>query len=384
MKISEIINLIDEKKLAELGSLHKVDKVNNKITGNFILKSFVKAVLTGRSVSLRSLETMCNSNKDLSNLLKVKDSSKKTIDHSAVGKRLETINVGFFQAVYEDLVEKYNNKFTKTETNKLHIFDSTSITLSGALLQDGLNCGGGADARYIKMSFGLKNLIPSSIRFCTLQSESNENIALVNAINEAKIEEEDIILFDRGISKSDTFKDFDSAGKNFITRINFNRKCFVIKELELLPSTEADLRIISDEIVNLYNRKHQKINANLRMIKAKTETGLELCFLTNILNLNAYDIAQTYKKRWDIEVFFKFIKQHLQFKHFVSHNNNGIKLYIYCILIAAILFIIFKIINKLSGFKIALLKFTLAIEKEIIKDIVLFCGGNPALVDLKL
>jgi len=327
---------------------------------------------------------MCNNNKDLSNLLKTKDSSKKTIDHSAVGKRLETISVGFFQAIYEDLVEKYNSKFTKDEANKLHRFDSTLITLSGKLLQDGLNCGGPEIDRHIKMSFGLKNLIPSSIRFCNLQMESNENIALVKAINEARIEKDDIILFDRGISKSEAFKDFNSDGKNFITRVNFNRKCFVIEELKLLPSNEGDLRIISDEIVNLYNRKHQRVSANLRMIKARNETGIELCFLTNILNLNAYDIAQTYRKRWDIEVFFKFIKQHLQFKHFVSHNNNGIKLYIYCILIAAILFTVFKIVNKLSGFKIALLKFTLALEKEMIKDIVLFCGGNPALVDLKL
>ena len=58
--------------------------------------------------------------------------------------------------------------------------------------------------------------------------------------------------------------------------------------------------------------------------------------------------------------------------------------YIYCILIAAILFTIFKTTNKLTGFKIALLDFKLVIEREIIKDIVLFCGGNPALVDLRL
>ena len=58
--------------------------------------------------------------------------------------------------------------------------------------------------------------------------------------------------------------------------------------------------------------------------------------------------------------------------------------YIYCILIAAILFTIFKITNKLTGFKIALLQFTLALEKSIIKDIVLFCGGNPDLVDPRL
>ncbi|MDN3030770.1 MAG: hypothetical protein QMO91_05525 [Candidatus Tisiphia sp.] len=60
------------------------------------------------------------------------------------------------------------------------------------------------------------------------------------------------------------------------------------------------------------------------------------------------------------------------------------KVYIYCILIAAILFAIFKKVNNLLGFKLVLLQFTLLLEKEIIKDIILFCGGDPNLVDLKL
>ncbi len=60
------------------------------------------------------------------------------------------------------------------------------------------------------------------------------------------------------------------------------------------------------------------------------------------------------------------------------------KVYIYCILIAVILFTIFKRLNNLAGFKLALLQFMLLLEKEIIKDIVLFCGGDPNLVDLKL
>ena len=58
--------------------------------------------------------------------------------------------------------------------------------------------------------------------------------------------------------------------------------------------------------------------------------------------------------------------------------------YLYCILIAAILFVIYKISNDLTGFKLALLRFTLSVEKAMIKDIVSFCGGNPELVDLKL
>lgn len=145
-----------------------------------------------------------------------------------------------------------------------------------------------------------------------------------------------------------------------------------------------DLNIISDEIVNLYDKKHKQIKCNLRLIKVISQEAGKLWFLTNILYLSAQDIASTYKKRWEIEVFFKFIKQNLQIKHFIRHKEKGMKVYIYCILIAAILFTIFKRVNSLTGFKLALLQFMLLLEKEIIKDIVLFCGGDPNLVDLKL
>ncbi|MDN3030751.1 MAG: hypothetical protein QMO91_05420 [Candidatus Tisiphia sp.] len=61
MQISEIMDLIDEEKLNELGKLYKIDKVNNKITGKFILKSFVHCILKGYKLSLRALELITNS-----------------------------------------------------------------------------------------------------------------------------------------------------------------------------------------------------------------------------------------------------------------------------------------------------------------------------------
>lgn len=384
MEVSEIMNLIDEKELEELGKTYKIDKVNNKITGKFILKSFVQSILNGASLSLRSLELICNRNKEISGLLNSHDESKKRIDHSSLGKRLESINCDYFRKIYEDLVQKYNNKFTKKDSEKFHRFDSTIMTLSGKLLKDGINVGGGVGDRHIKITVGLQRSIPSSVRLCEVQSEVSEDVALAKAINEAKVEKEDILLFDRGISKAETFQKLDQEEKKFVTRIKQNRKYNVVKTNAIIINIDDQLEIISDEIVNLYDKKGKKINCELRLIKAKNAAQQELYFLTNIDYLSAQDVGEAYKRRWDIEVFFKFIKQNLQIKHFISHNKNGMMVYIYCILIAAILFAIFKTTNKLTGFKIALLEFKLAIAKEIIKDIVLFCGGNPALVDLKL
>ena len=60
MDIAAIIGMIDEDKIKLLGQLYAIDKVNNKITGEFILKVFIKGALSGYPISLRSIETLCN------------------------------------------------------------------------------------------------------------------------------------------------------------------------------------------------------------------------------------------------------------------------------------------------------------------------------------
>jgi hypothetical protein len=282
-------------------------------------------------------------------------------------------------------VQKYNDKFTSKDSEKFHSFDSTISTLSGKLLKDGINVGGKATDRHIKISVGLKNAIPSSVRLCTTQAEVSEDVALVAAINAAKIDKEDVVLFDRGISSSATFNKLSQQDIKFVTRVKQNRRYRTRRTNRIIAAKTLDkLVIISDEVVYLYDKQDKEIACELRLIKAKNSDGKELCFLTNIVYLSAQEIGEAYKRRWDIEVLFKFIKQNLQIKHFLSHNSNGMMVYIYCILIAAILFAIFKILNKLTGFKLALLAFTLELEKAIIKDIVIFSGGNPDLVDLRL
>lgn len=112
------------------------------------------------------------------------------------------------------------------------------------------------------------------------------------------------------------------------------------------------------------------------MIKIKNKAGNEIWFLTNLFTMPAYDVAQAYRRRWDIEVFFKFIKQDLGYKHFLSHSMNGMKVYIYMIIITALLFLVYKIKNNLHGFKIALLRFTLDLNDSFIRSIILLSGGD--------
>ncbi len=115
------------------------------------------------------------------------------------------------------------------------------------------------------------------------------------------------------------------------------------------------------------------------MIKSQSKkTNEEIYFLTNIQDLKAYEITEIYKKRWEIEVFFKFIKQHLHFKHFLNYSENGIKVTMYMTMIVAILILIYKKINEIKSYKIAKYEFTEELNMEIIKEIVVICDGDPS------
>ncbi len=339
MKLASIMELIPSEEISAIGKEIGVDSKNSKITGSFILKSFIRCSLLHRPISLRSIESMCNNTPSLSDLLKVKSPSKSKIDHSSLGKRLNKINPDYFAKIYESVVSKADKILPNNKDKSLYRFDSTITTLAGRLIKDGLNAGGTGKENQIKLTIGVKGCLPSSVRFCEDPREVSEDIALVKAINAAKLKQDDVLLFDRGISKNSTYQDFSERGIKFVTRIKCNRTYHVVEEK--LVNYEGNLQIISDEIINFYNRSAKPIDNNLRLIKAINANNTEIWFLSNLLEASILDITGLYARRWDIEVFFKFIKQHLQFKQFISHSLNGMKVYMYCLLIAAILFLLY-------------------------------------------
>ena len=101
MNIASIMELIPSDELSAIGKEIGVDSKNSKITGSFILKSFIRCSLLQRPISLRSIESMCNNTPSVSSLLKVKSASKAKIDHSSLGKRLNQINPDYFARIYE-------------------------------------------------------------------------------------------------------------------------------------------------------------------------------------------------------------------------------------------------------------------------------------------
>ncbi len=129
----------------------------------------------------------------------------------------------------------------------------------------------------------------------------------------------------------------DLAGCRIVTRLKANTKLGVVAE----NAVENGSNILSDRIGHLpprmaRNRKNP-FQDPVREVRVKIETGKVLRILTNDLDAPASEIADLYKRRWQIELFFRWVKQTLKIKHFFGRSENAVRIQITVALITFLL-----------------------------------------------
>ena len=373
MTAGALLKLIPTHIFQDLAVETAVDKQVKKLPGEVIFKLILFSMLSSEKLSLRVMETFLQS-------AKFKSFSRYDIlegKYNSIRDRICTINAEYFEKLFATIFSIYNKQLK--EENALSKIDSTFVALATKLFSEGMRNGDDGN-RFVKYTVSIKGSLPSMVKVFTDQSHVNENIALAECIDSDSSLHDNTVVFDRGLQTRKSFDNFTSDGKWFITRSKPNVSC---KEASINPipgkPRGSTITVESDKTAKLVSGKHNKTKHFYRVIEGTIDaSGEKIYLLTNKLNEDPYLIAAWYKQRWEIELFFKFIKQHLNFKHLVSRTENGIKVMVYMTMILAVLILAYKKLNKLRGFKIAKLKFELELENEIIKEIVKLCGGNPA------
>jgi len=143
-----------------------------------------------------------------------------------------------------------------------------------------------------------------------------------------------IITFDRGYVDFEWFHQLNEAKAYFVTRLKRAAKYEVLEEREAL----VDRGILSDQVVQFTAKRTQRRYPDkLRIVTIRTDKGEVLEFLTNNLVLAASTIAAIYKDRWQIELFFKAIKQNLRIKTFIGTSGNALHIQIWTAMIAILI-----------------------------------------------
>jgi hypothetical protein len=140
-----------------------------------------------------------------------------------------------------------------------------------------------------------------------------------------------ILVMDRGFVDFGWFGQLNQNGVVFVTRIKTDTRYEVLEARMVVAGGE----VVSDEVIRLTSPTSRKRYPDqLRLVTIETESGERLGFLTNQMTLAASTIAEIYKDRWQIEVFFKLIKQNLRIKSFVGTSANAVWIQIWTALIA--------------------------------------------------
>jgi Transposase DDE domain len=178
-------------------------------------------------------------------------------------------------------------------------------------------------------------------------------------------------VFDKGYYHFAFWAKLDAQGCRFVTRLKTNSPATLISE----RSVESGSSILFDRVVRLSERlKTMRLNPlsrPLRLINVTISTGREITLVSNDLDSPAAVIAGLYKARWQVELFFKWIKQNLKISHFMGTSRNAVTIQIMTALIAFMLLrIAQKKANAILGLQaIARLVQPLALARRPIIDL---------------
>jgi hypothetical protein len=367
ISVEQIINIIPDELLDQLSVQGKVNYSVKKLTGKIIFKLLLYSLLSVKNISLRIIEAIYNSDK-FKNLFNL---SNDKIKHSGLGFRISTIDYTYFENIFKHLIQsaQVNEIIFANKKILARKIDSTIVNLSSKLLKVGMDDNPGL--KTLKFSVEINQGIPVNIMMFKDQKYLSESNALPEIIHKKSCKNGlNIAIFDRGVSGKKTFAGFNQANIYFISRTT-NHKLEVLEELPLTENSTDSLNIISHQkikLTNLSNDIKAEDNIFYAITGLRKETKEKIVFITNVDFLSVVEITELYRSRWEIETFFKFIKQELNFKHLLSRTENGIKVVMYMTMITAILLTIYKKTNNIMGLAVAKIKFINELEKDLMNN----------------
>lgn len=358
--VKDLLGMFPEPVLARIGNDTKVDTNVSRLYGDRMFKLLLFTMMRSDRISTRILEEFYKS----SFFAILAKKGNHTTAHSSIASRLNTMNPQYFAQLFEWCTRQFRPQLMgKQLFKRIKRFDSTMIALSGALVDWGMRVGcppkQGKGKVQLKLTMSVHGHLPTSLKCFFKQELLSEEKALKEAILDSGLKKGDLVVFDRGLKSRQTLVGFDKQAIQFVTTGSAKTRYEVQQEYRNIKGRTADgLRFIQDSKVYLYGTGNKLIEHPFRLIEAEImETGERIVFITNIWGLSAMDIARVYHHRWDIEVFFRFIKQQLSIKHLINRSENGIKIQMFTALIAAILILVFKISNNISSYTIAKIRF---------------------------
>lgn len=393
LQLSELLKLIPEEIFEQTARDTQVDYYAKVLKGKMIFNMLFYAMLTIDKLGQRGLADVFSS--PHFRLLFNVETEKESLSHSSVSERLSKLNVDFFAQVYEYILAEFSRLYPAPSIAGLQLqrVDSSLVAETSNKLKEGMACGNEyKKKKMLKYTLNYDGMYGTCAAVHTEEKYANESLALPKNVTEhfKRMSGHALVyVFDRGQSSGVAFGEMKSnRGLRFVGRLMENRKLVVVKNFDLTFRCFSQGELKQDALVRIYKmeesigkkgkpvRKQVLMNDIFRVIRFRpADSDEDILLITNLLDLRAETIAQMYRRRWDIEVWFRFLKQELNFSHFLSLNENGIRIVLYMTLIVAMLIRIYKQENQL-GYKTAKRRMEIELQELIIAIAVVQSGGD--------
>ena len=324
--LSQMQSLISGYDFKNVVSEHNGDK-GIKMFSTKNLLSVMLYVHMASKQSLRDIVDSLQSKDSLWYHLGLKSLSRNNLSHSLKNRSNE-----IFEKTFYALLTRLQNERSLTKDKRFKFkmpvrsIDSTTISLCLSLF-DWAEFRKKKGGIKLHVMYNNKDQIPEMVNFSNARKH---DITIADAF---PIVENSIYVFDKGYIHFGFLEKINKNKAFFVTRTKSNTRYRII---ERHPKTRNEIK--ADWTVSFSSYKSKDYPEQLRIVKYyDEETGKTYEFMTNNFTLSARTIADIYKSRWDIELFFKWIKQNLRIKTFIGTSENAVKIQIWTAMIAYLL-----------------------------------------------
>lgn len=328
---SQLLQLIPKKEFQGLIVKHGSDKHSKGIDSwtHFVSMLFCHI---GQADSVRDISNGLMSTTGNLNHLGIKRAPSKSSISYINATRDWQLFKDFYFALFEYLTKthSFSRKHLRRLKRKIYLLDASILPLCLSMF-DWAKYRTNKGAAKLHAVLDYDSCMP--VYGCITDGKTHE----ISIARTLQFTAGSVVVFDRGYIDYSWLYELDSKEVFFVTRAKESMAYEVIEEYK----TEGleSWKIIADQDIKLISNKAQKdYPKKLRLINYWDSTNKKLyTFITNNKNWKAETIADIYKERWNIEVFFKLVKQNLNIKSFVGTSENAVYIQIWTALIAILL-----------------------------------------------
>jgi len=355
---SQVLNLIPRHQFETIVKRHKADRYVKYFTCWQQFITLVFAQIRSKD-SLRDIETSLRTHTNRWYHLGLKDIKRSTLCDANKSRSYRIYEQLFYKILQRcrDITPKHRFKFK----NPLYTLDSTVIDLCLSLYP-------WAKFRKTKGALKIHNLydhrgcMPA---FVTVTDAKHHDVKIAKKL-ELPLMPDSILCVDRAYIDYRWLYSLNNSDVYFVTRAKTNINYTIVGQH--VQNTKKN--ILFDYIIKLKGYDQSKYYPHdLRLVGYfDTNTNKQLVFLTNNLVLSASTIAQVYKTRWEIEIFFKWIKQNLKIKSFLGTSKNAVLTQIW---VAMCCYLLLSYIKYQTKYSYSLKEFAVMIKETVFETISL-------------